>query len=92
MKRGLKYGLWFAGIYLISMVLFWILGLFGVGDSIGFNIIVFFINPAIILFETVFKGLFSRNAQHMIQIPLSFISWFIIGAIIGLIADKIKKI
>jgi hypothetical protein len=92
MKRWVKYGLWFSGIYL-GLVLFFILLLpfFGV---LSVMIIEAPISPIGWVSQIINNNSFriwhgSWNSFKFVA--LNAISWMAIGSIIGVIVGKIKK-
>jgi hypothetical protein len=104
MKRWLKYGLWFVGIALIIGLISLFLGfLLPQQQGIMFLIVLLLgflvIAPGWAFQELLSEiGLISGNCDYLFcdvggiyQIISSIIIWFIIGVIMGLIVDKIKK-
>lgn len=87
MKRWLKYGLWFGVIDVLLLLLYFVDSLSPTGLLPHFVMRVFEFSQIVGIFFTVMLGFgFPNLLTHIFNL----LTWFLVGAIIGKIVDKVK--
>ncbi len=83
MKKPIKYGLWFAGIYFLLLLI-----LLQIDD---FGIIIGLVSPGFYSIFLIFQEGMNSTTKYVFRTIISIFSWFLLGSFIGWIVGKFKK-